>query len=189
MKDSAHRDAKSGSALADFVLIVVCLFGIGGFFAFESVHNDCHLRKLQPLATATALEQAANYFYTEYGKLPDVGERMTIDSPEGVKLLTVLLGLEGQSANKQNACDIKFLSVREGKNHKNGLIHHATGTSVEGLYDPWGNPYTVVLDTDYDEKLHFSVGSRTVDLQGRRSAAFSPGADGKLGTADDVKTW
>lgn len=190
MRGFSHRDTRSGSASAVFV-IVVCVLGILGFFVFERgnalAKGGC--RRYPPLATATALESAVLYIYTEYGRMPDFGSRVTTDSPQGVKLLTVLLGMEGKSTTKQNPRDIKFLSVKEGKNHKNGLIYNTAATSVEGLYDPWGNPYTLVLDTDYDEKLQFTVGSRTVKLDGRRVAAFSPGSDGKLGTADDVMTW
>ena len=39
-----------------------------------------------------------------------------------------------------------------------GYVDH-DGKSVKGLYDPWGNPFTVELDSDYDEELHFTVGS------------------------------
>ncbi len=151
--------------------------------------NPEHGRKGTALATATALESAINNIYTEYGKLPDVGSRVTTNSPEGLKLLNILLGIDIKSDNAPNPRGIKFLSVKEGKNNKGGLIYAADGESVEGLYDPWGNPFTVELDTDYNEELHFTVGSRAVDLKGRRAAAFSPGQDKQLGTADDVKTW
>ncbi len=40
------------------------------------------------LATTIALESAINSIYTEYGKLPDVGSRVSTNSPEGLKLPT-----------------------------------------------------------------------------------------------------
>lgn len=146
-------------------------------------------KKVTSLATAITLESAINSIYTEYSRLPDVGSRVTTNSPEGLKLLNILLGLDKKSDNDLNSRAIKFLSVKEGKNNKNGLVYTADGISVEGLYDPWGSPYTVELDADYNEELHFTIGSRVVDLKGRRAAAYSPGPDKKLGTADDVKTW
>lgn len=151
--------------------------------------NPAHGRQGTALATATALESAINNIYAEYGKLPNIGSRVTTNSPEGLKLLNILLGLDTKSDSSLNSRAIKFLAVKEGKNHKNGLIYAADGKSVEGLYDPWGDPYTVELDNQYKEHLHFTVGSQVVDLKGRRSAAYSPGADGQLGTADDVRTW
>jgi len=152
--------------------------------------NPGHGRKGTALATATALASAINNIYTEYGKFPsNIGNRVTTNSPEGLKLLNILLGLDAKSDNALNSRAIKFLAVKVGKNNKNGLIYAADGKSVEGLYDPWGNPYTVELDADYNEELHFIIGSRVVDLKGRRVAAYSPGPDKTLGTADDVKTW
>lgn len=50
-------------------------------------------KKSTDLATATALESAVQNFYTEYGKLPCAESRVITDTPEGVKFLTILLGL------------------------------------------------------------------------------------------------
>ena len=145
--------------------------------------------KATTIATATAIETAVNSFYTEYGQMPDVGDRVTTDSAKGVRLLIVLLGLEDKFTKQQNPRDIRFLSVKEGKNRKGGLIYDANGKLPEGLFDPYGKPYTVILDTDYDEQLHFEIAGKPIDLKDRQVAVISPGADLKLGTADDVKTW
>lgn len=141
------------------------------------------------LATATAIESAVNNIYTEYGQMPDVGDRVTTDSAQGVKFLIILLGLEDKSAKPQNIRNIKFLSVKEGKNRKGGLIYTTDGSLPEGLFDPYGNPYTVILDSDYYEQLRFEIQGRPIHLKGRRAAVFSPGADQKPGTADDVTNW
>lgn len=146
-------------------------------------------KKVTSLATAIAIESAVDNIYTEYGKIPSVGNIVTTKSPEGLKLLNILLGHDAKSDNALNSRAIKFLSVKEGKNNKNGLVFTVDGKSVQGLYDPWGNPYTVVLDTEYTDELHFTMSGKSVDLKGRRVAVFSPGRDMKLGTADDVKTW
>ena len=33
---------------------------------------------------------------------------------------------------------------------------------------------TIILDTENKQELHFTLGSKSIDLKGRRSAAFSP---------------
>ncbi len=146
-------------------------------------------KKSTSLATATALESAINSIFTEYGKIPDVGNHVTTNSPAGLKLLNILLGLDDKSDSALNDRGIKFLSVKEGKKNKNGLIYAPDGKSIEGLYDPWGNPYTVELDVENRGNLDFTRGSRPVHLKGRRVTAYSPGPDHKLGTSDDVVTW
>lgn len=140
------------------------------------------------MATATALESAVHNFYTEYGTMPTSSERVTTNSADGLKLLTILLGLESRSANPVNIRLIKFLAVKEGKSNTNGLMFDANN-KVTGLYDSWGSPYTVILDNDNDENLNFEFGGKRIGLTKRRVAVFSAGADHKPGTKDDVTTW
>lgn len=141
------------------------------------------------LQSAIALESAIQNFHIEYDTLPALVHRVTTNTEAGAKLLTTLLGIEESSGSVRNRRQIKFLSVREGTSKRNGLIYSADGRSIEGLYDVWGNPFTVELDINNDELLHFSLGSKTIDLKNRRIAVYSPGEDQKLGTSDDIKTW
>lgn len=188
MSEAEAASTQDRRILIGIFVIVVIIGGVCIFFVIGN-RSGTHCGKSVPLNTAIALEMAIKNIYTEYGKLPDVGSHVTTTSPEGLKMLNILLGLDTKSDSSLNSRAIKFLAVREGKNKKNGLIYTADGKSVEGLYDPWGSPYTVELDTDYNEQLHFTIGSQAVDLKDRRVAAVSPGPDKKLGTADDVKGW
>ena len=133
--------------------------------------NISKAKKTTALATATAIESAVNNFYTEYGVLPNVPAVVKTITPDGVELLTMLKGLEKSTAPR-NIRAIKFLSVKEGKNGKNGLIFDPSGTSIVGLFDPWGNPYTVVLDQDDDKQIEVRRGSIAKTLRGRRVAAY-----------------
>lgn len=185
MSEASWRTARV--RLIKFGFGAIALLAVLGIFAFINA-NPRHHGRPTSLATAIAIEMAVNSFYTEYGAMPDVGSRVRTDTPEGIKLLTILLGLE-KTDKPQNPREIKFLSVREGKDRRNGLIYSAAGNMPEGLFDQWGNPYTVELDVQYKEQLHFNVASSSVDLEGRSVAAYSPGEDKKLGTADDVTNW
>jgi hypothetical protein len=177
----------SGMALAGLILGYTSVYLVVSDRGNERAINRA--RAVTTLATATALESAINGFHTEWGTLPDVANSVTTNSPQGIELLNILLGSEGKSANPQSPRQMRFLSVREGKNRKNGLIYSPSGDSVEGLFDSWGNPYTVILDTDYDEILRFKIAGTDVELKGRRVAVFSPCADQKEGTDDDIRTF
>jgi hypothetical protein len=145
--------------------------------------------QIQAWSQAIALESAVHNFHTEYGVLPAVGNHVQTDGPDGVRFLNILLGLEGDSTLKQNLRNIKFLSVREAKDRRNGLQYGEKENRVEGLYDVWGYPFIVEINVRNEPKLRFNHGSRIVELPGRLVAVYSPGKDGKPGTSDDVTTW
>ena len=177
-----------GKAVAGLVLgyifsalfFVLAVLAGAGFAASNSAITTA--RRLTAMATAVAIESAVNNYLTEYGTLPHAGTSdATIVTSTDTDLLHVLLGMEG-AMNKRS---IKFLSVREGRENKNGLIYASDGRSVIGLFDPWGGGYNVRLDLDSDKKLD----ARGETLVNRRVAVWSNGPDRKSGTEDDVKTW
>jgi prepilin-type N-terminal cleavage/methylation domain-containing protein len=171
------------------VIAIIAVLAAAGFSAGTAAVNRA--KKLKAQAAATAIELAINSFKNDYGYLPDPSgsasedEELTTDSKD---LLEILLGTEDESDDMANPKKIKYLSLKEGKNDKDGLIYSTDGSDVEALYDPWGNPYTIVLDYDYDEQVE-TPGATATTLNGRSAAVYSPGADETEGTADDVKTW
>jgi prepilin-type N-terminal cleavage/methylation domain-containing protein len=169
------------------VIAIIVVLAAAGFGAGAVALNKAN--KITSQATASALELAMNNFYSDYGSLPDVGDRVKTDGGEGTKLLEILLALEGDSGKVQNSRATKYLSVKETKTKSKGLLYNSSGRSVEGLYDSWGSPFTVELDVNLEERLRFSVGAKQVTINGKKCAIYSPGADKKLGTEDDVKTW
>jgi prepilin-type N-terminal cleavage/methylation domain-containing protein len=171
------------------VIAIIAVLAAAGFAAGNAAIQKA--RKVTALASATAIETAVNNFFTEYGSMPSAASSDTTVKTDDATLLTVLLGLETGS-NVLNTRGVKFLSVKEGKNKKGGLIYNPNGNSVTGLYDPWGGPYNVALDLDYDEQVKPAPkAGGAVTLNGRRVAVWSDGADykGTNKATDDVKTW
>lgn len=173
------------------VIAIIAVLAAAGFAAGNAAIQKA--RKVTCLASATAIESAVNNFFTEYGSLPKDGDSETpIKTDTDTTFLKVLLGLEGTGNTVLNTRAIKFLNAREGKAKKNGLIYSTNGSSVEGLFDPWGGPYNVVMDLTYDEKIAVAPkGGGGTTLNGRRVAVWSDGADykDKNKATDDVKTW
>jgi prepilin-type N-terminal cleavage/methylation domain-containing protein len=173
------------------VIAIIAVLAAAGFAAGNAAIQKA--RKVTCLASATAIESAVNNFYTEYGSLPKDGDSETpIKTDTDTTFLKVLLGLEGTGADVLNTRSLKLLNVKEGKAKKNGLIYSTNGSNVEGLFDPWGGPYNVVLDLTYDEKIVVAPkGGGGATLNGRRVAVWSDGADykDKNKATDDVKTW
>jgi prepilin-type N-terminal cleavage/methylation domain-containing protein len=176
------------------VISIIVVLASAGFAAGNAAIQKA--RKATAMATATAIESAITNFYNEYGSLPVEGnsDAQEFDTVKDLQLLNVLLGLEGTGNNVLNTRGIKFLSVREGKGNKNGLIYNTGGSTIRGLYDPWGGPFKIRMDLDYNERVENvkpKAGTQ-VTLNGRRVAVWSDGADGVDATGkgtDDVKTW
>ena len=189
MKNRISRHLK-GFTLVE-LLVVIAIIAVLASAGFAAGHAAIQrARKMTALATATALESAVNNFYNDYGFMPVDGSADTVvKTNTDTDFLRVLLGLE----TTKNTRGIRFLSVKEGKGNKNGLIYTDGGNSIRGLYDPWGGGFNVMLDLDYNEQLQVQpVGGGSINLNGRRVAAWSDGADGVNGggkLADDVKTW
>ncbi len=178
------------------VITIIAVLAGAGFAAANAAVQKA--KKVTALATCTSIEQAVNQFYTEYNSMPKAtiveGTAVETTTADGNALLDTLLGLE-TGATILNSRAVRFLSVKEGKAKKNGLIYTVGGTpKADGLYDPWGGSYKVVMDGDYDEIVtpQPKAAAAAATLNGRRVAAWSDGADGVSATgkaADDVKTW
>jgi prepilin-type N-terminal cleavage/methylation domain-containing protein len=186
---SPSSSRRGGFTLIELLVVIaiIVVLAAASFGMIPTMMNKA--KRLTSVAAASALESAVNNFYAEYGSLPDVGDKVKTNTGEGIRLLNILLGLEGGSGKVQNIRSIKLLTVQETKTKSKGLLYHPSGKSVEGLYDAWGSPFTVELDVQYEERLRLNIGDKTVVLNGRRVAVYSPGADKKLGTNDDVRTW
>jgi prepilin-type N-terminal cleavage/methylation domain-containing protein len=185
----------NGFTLVELLVVIVIIAALaslgigGGLRALEKA------KRTTSMAAARGIESAVNNFFSEYGSMPsedgDTEVPFSINSTRGKKLLNTLLGTDTAA----NTRGIKFLSITEGKNDANGIIYNADGT-VKGMYDPWGGPYHVMLDLNYDEKVApYTAAEAAITLNGRRVAVWSNGADNTTGVSglgkaeDDVKTW
>jgi len=187
MKIDKKTRRQSGFTLIE-LLVVITIVAVLAAMSFAGVNSALKkARKTEGTVAATTLAGAVEKFYSEYNRLPELPENMQTDSGPGVQLLNILLG--DDSSEEENPRQVVFLEVKEAKAKKGGIAYGSGGGSAEGMYDPFGNPFSVVINTNYEDILRFSAGGKQYTLRGVNAAVYSPGADREEGTIDDITSF
>ena len=172
------------------ISIIVVLAAMGMTVIRSSL---ARAKKLKTENDATVLLKGIEGFEREYSRYPDFGargEECRTDGMPGSELLIILLGKEEVGTSMQNKRQTAFVDFRESPSRKKGGLVYgsgATGARPEGLYDSWGNPFYLRIDSGSDGELEdpFNPGNVV-----RESViVYSYGADEAPGGGDDVKSW
>lgn len=189
----ARSIRRSGFTLVELLVVIAIIAVLAGIGTPVFIKAQNNAKKEASIAFAQQVVSAVNSFYNDYSVMPvpqggqavEGGAKFSTDSGDGLKVVNILAGLEDEVNNRK----VKYITPKEGKAKKNGAIYNKAATEITGLYDPFGNPYFIVLDTNYEERIKVQPGKVETTLNGRRAAVYSAGQDKKLGTPDDVKTW
>lgn len=191
MKTYSHPRRSKGFTLVE-LLVVITIIAVLAALSFAGVNLAIKkARKTEGMVAATSLTQAIENFYGEYNRLPDVGGTSEIktDGGTGQQLLEILTGAEKSSDDMENPRSIVFFSGKEAKGRKGGLEYQGNSSAPVALWDPFGQPFTVVLNSDYADALEFQFASKRVTLRGQQAAVYSAGGDKEQGTTDDIISW
>jgi type II secretory pathway pseudopilin PulG len=162
------------------------------FPAFQGVQNQA--KRAQAKNDLTQIVTAVNAFYTEYGKYPITNTTDVTFSTTNNTVFDVLRNMTGTTpGNALNTRGIVFINVPAAKDQTNPRSGIKTASGV--WYDPWGKPYNVAIDGNYDNQIanpYTSNAGATPNLQAG-VIAWSLGSDGVQGTdfkaSDDVISW
>ncbi len=206
MKKPTFAGFRRGFTLVELLVVIVIILVLAGAGLTVGTSVLDKARKLSSESTATAIDQALNMFYSEYGTFPipssvDIPAppnplEMTTSGTDGQAMLEALLGND----SGMNPRGLNFLSLKEGRvdaltGGKDGIVYNDAG-DVIGVFDFWGNPFNVVIDVNFEERLEFTPdpaeidGAQEIRLNGRRVAVYSPGAEEGEGTVRSMaKSW
>jgi prepilin-type N-terminal cleavage/methylation domain-containing protein len=182
--------AKAGSAfsirVAAFTLIellvvlaIIALLLRLAFPAFQGVQNQA--KKAQARNDLAQIVAAVNAYYAEYGKYP-LAPATPADTTYGATPTNEQLFNELRSvAATQNPRRIVFLSPPDAKDANNPRAGISVAPASAGQYfDPWGKPYLIRIDTDYDNQVSnpYSQNAGGAPLLRSGVIAWSFGKDG-----------
>ena len=198
---SRSRHAFTLIELLVVISIIAVIMGLA-FTAFQGVQNSA--KRTQAKNDLVQLVTAVNAFYTEYGKYPvpagvvDDGYTVGITGASSRGVLDALRGTEPAGGTALNSRQIVFLNPPEAKDQT--TPRSGIKTSDLQWYDPWGKPYAIAIDANYDNKVpnpySANSGAGSADLrQGvigyslGKDAAGGSGAKNSGAGKDDVISW
>ncbi|CAN5578364.1 hypothetical protein BH20VER3_BH20VER3_18100 [soil metagenome] len=181
------KDSESGRAftlieLLAVITIIVILMALL-FPAFRAVQDQA--KQTQARNDLAQIVTAVSAFYTEYGKYPLATDDSTVTDNANLfySLRAVPFGAnENDAVNPKKIVFISPPDVKDTTRPRSGI-----GSNGQD-YDPWGNPYLVAMDGNYDDQIANPYSSNAGSAQLRVGViAWSKGRDG-LTSAGDKKT-
>jgi hypothetical protein len=153
---------------------------LAGILAMVTMrHVISRAETMRGVAVVTQIDSAVNSYYAEYGALPDLPSTFPSNSEHGARLVRILGG--DIREEERNPRGISFLLV-------NGLVREGSPSPSEaGFVDPFGNPYLIFLNTEYEDVFVIAPQGIRREVTGH-VAVCSPGKDGVFGTDDDIDT-
>lgn len=165
------------------ITIIVILMALL-FPAYRAVQDQA--KRTQAKNDLAQLVTAVNAFYTEYGKYPLATDDATIT--DNANLFYSLRAVaSGANANDAvNPKKIVFISPPDVKD----TTRPRSGIGSNGQnYDPWGNPYLLAMDGNYDDQIANPYTNNAGSAQLRLGViAWSKGRDGLTAAGDKKAT-
>jgi prepilin-type N-terminal cleavage/methylation domain-containing protein len=191
---SKHTRAFTLIELLVVIAIIIILAGLL-FPAYQAIQNQA--KRTQAKNDLTQIVNAVNAFYTEYGKYPLATNDDTISNNADLfyTLRAVAAGANGSDV--VNPRKIVFINPPYVKDDTLGNRRSGVSSTDGRYYDPWGAPYRIAIDGDYNNNINSNP--YTVDTGAGPSPlnigviAWSFGKDLTQGTnfnaSDDVISW
>ena len=173
------------------LLVVITIIAILAAMIFPVANGVLRkTRSTQAKNDAMQLRQAIETYFTEYRKFPvrstggaSSDQTMLSDNT----LMDVLMGADGNQLNPRR---ISFFGGKKAKGDppKGGVV--LSGTGGGKLYDPWGQPFVVTIDTNRNDRVTDpgEGGGETIP-QSVIVYSYGPDRVDDRGQKDDVTTW
>jgi prepilin-type N-terminal cleavage/methylation domain-containing protein len=179
------------------LLIVIAIIGILMALLFPAVNGAMNsVKKAQAQNDAVQLVIATQAFFTEYGKQalkwPWNDDDWTFDAGHPNKtLIEILTGTGTEGTN--NPRKIQFIETKAAKKSGTNWVN---GVAPDGnFYDPWGTPYFIRIDCDYNGQVRSPYDDSVIIRKSVLAWSAGPDKQHKYNgpndkvNADNVTSW
>jgi prepilin-type N-terminal cleavage/methylation domain-containing protein len=208
---SSARPTRQGFTLIELLVVIVIIAILASLAVPVTSIVMRKTNELRTKATMKDLVVAINNYRTEYNRFPidpaqagggdaDMAPFYTDGTTDIINILMASMDAESAGSNNLNPRQIKFIDLPYAKNNQFGIIDPnggAGGSSPIELVDIWGMPYTVYLDTNYDNRIENPdtsnndqiISSRAPQYLSASVLIYSNGIDKQSQTKDDIVSW
>lgn len=177
--------------LARIILFPLIILGAwGAVLLWADLKATKNANKSEALSAISHLILACESYFEEYQQFPlgsdtNTDQVQLTNGKENDTLMTALCSRS--SAMDESYKTLNFFTFdKKAIDGKDGLLRNEDGSYAE-LFDPWGSPYHVLLDYDYNNQLRAPFTGKIIP--DKKILIWSPGPDKESGTEDDIRSW
>jgi prepilin-type N-terminal cleavage/methylation domain-containing protein len=169
------------------VIVIIAILAAVAFPVYGMVMET--VRKTEAEKDVQDLKQAISSYQLEYGRFPFGGDQDVELNTEDNQIMSILAGVEGNPLNRRGKV---FYQGKRAKSARGG--EPVGGIYGEGdnlmMADPWGQPYYLIIDANYDNKVQNPDPSGSGEFELRQQVlVWSKGKPREKGAENDARDW
>jgi len=151
LRTFSRNKEKKAYTLLELLIVISIIATLAAIATPVSMSVMNQARKTECSQQISNLITALNGYKMEYGHIPiktglTETDVLKTDSGDGIKLIKCLTGEDNVSF--KNPREIVFFEPNYTDTKVGGL-----DATTDALYDPWGGPYQILLDVNFDKKI------------------------------------
>lgn len=151
------RVLHKGFTLVELLVVIAIIATLAGLIIAGVSSALTKAKRLKARNAVTGLVNGVENFYADHNYLPvdgDIGEVETsTEDPAGIFMLEALTrrGNPQGGGAAFNTTGSDYYTATIEQSGRIGFV--VNGNNVQGLYDPFGNPYRFIMDTDLNNRI------------------------------------